>query len=94
MIFFHVQKCREITRQLIASGFVTSNIVTSICHHIVEDILTTEEQIYNNALYRVCRAKKKYMCVSGFTTYPNFSRDPKLFITFLKNKKFLFPYLP
>ena len=32
----------------------------------------------------VPKAKKKYMCVSGFTTYPNFSRDPKHFITFLK----------
>ena len=41
------------------------------------------------------KAKKKNMCVSGFTTYPNFSRDPKHFIALLKiNKKFLFSYLP
>ena len=38
---------------------------------------------------------KKEMCVSSFTTYPNFLHGPKHFIAFLKEKKkFLFPCLP
>ena len=39
---------------------------------------------YTNKIF--VRPKKKYMCVSCFTTYPNLSHNPKHFIAFLKKK--------
>ena len=40
-IFLRAQKCKEITHQLLASRFVTSDIVTSVWRHIVEDTVST-----------------------------------------------------